>query len=158
MKMNDATKMAVTLARKGASDDVIVLVMEAMAARPQPPAVTPAPPAVTPAPPAVTPAPPHLRVNKRYAPLLAAMRADVVRATNAGEKVVTTLRRMTAPHEALLRMAAPNHDHATSLRGLASLIGNARWRNGGVVGGMKFTATGDVANHQTNYVYTVEAV
>ena len=151
MKMSDATKMAVTLARKGASDDVIVLVMEAMAARPQPPAVTPAPPAVT-------PAPPDLRVNKRYAPLLAAMRADVVRATNAGEKVVTTLRRMTAPHEALLRMAAPNHDHATSLRGLASLIGNARWRNGGVVGGMKFTATGDVANHQTNYVYTVAAV
>ena len=144
--MNDATKMAVTLARKGASDEVIALVLEAMAPQ-HPLTALPVPTAST-----------ARRVNKRYAPLLAAMRADVVRATNAGEKVVTTLRRMTAPHEALLKMAAPNHDHATSLRGLASLVGNARWRNGGVVGGMKFTATGDVGEHQTNYVYAVEAV
>ena len=164
MKMSDATKMAVALARKGASDDVIALVMETMATHREhidaarSAAMTASPAALETLVSLVSRSPPHLRVNKRYAPLLAAMRADVVRATNAGEKVVTTLRRMTAPHEALLRMAAPNHDHATSLRGLASLIGNARWRNGGVVGGMKFTATGDVANHQTNYVYTVEAV
>lgn len=149
--MNDATKMAVALARKGASDEVIALVMEAMA--PPTPTAAPAQSATV----QPTKAPAH-RLNKRYAPLLAAMRTDVVRATNAGEKMVTTLRRMVAPHEALLRMSAPNPDRAASLRGLASLVGNAQWRNGGVVGGMKFTPTGDVSEHQTNYIYRVEAV
>ncbi len=96
--------------------------------------------------------------NRRYAPLLAAMRADVVRAMNAGGEVVSTLRDMTAPHEELLKMAAPNPGSPTSLRGLASVVGMAILRHGGVVGGLRFTPTGEVGNHQTNYVYRVEAV
>ncbi len=204
MTMNDATKMAVTLARKGASDEVIALVMEALtthrehidAARSA--AVTASPaaremaaltthlraasvpqgaPSVArevsnerhvernverPLLPQSRTVPPVVgdaaRAHKRYAPLLAAMRADVVRATNEGQELVTTLRDMTAPHEPLLKAAAPNPESPTSLRGLASLVGNARTRWGGVVGGMRFTATGDVADHRTNYVYRVVAV
>ena len=149
---------ATTLARMGLTDDQISQVLrigEQSASTP------PAPSTAAPAPlPGANDAARRsysvtARANKRYAPLLAAMRADVVR---AGGFVVSTLRDMTAPHEALLKSAAPNPGSPTSLRGLASLVGNARTRWGGVVGGMRFTATGDVVNHQTNYVYRVEAV
>lgn len=155
--MDTQILQATTLARMGLTDDQISQVLRIGAQS----ASAPLPGAAAPAPPlsasdaarrsySVT-----ARANKRYAPLLAVMRDDVVK---AGGFVVSTLRDMTAPHESLLKSAAPNPGSPTSLRGLASLVGNARTRWGGVVGGMRFTATGDVVNHQTNYVYRVEAV
>jgi len=147
--MDTQILQATTLARMGLNDAQIAQVLRIGASEHVVAQQRPAPAVMRRA--AQTSAP----RSKRYDPLLAAMRADVVR---AGGSVVATLRTMTSQHEALLKAAAPNPENQASLRGLASLVGNARTRWGGVVGGMRFTATGDVSDHQTNYVYRIEAV
>ncbi len=155
--MDTQILQATTLARMGLTDDQIAQVLRigVQSASAAPPSAAPTAPSLSANDAARRSYSVTARANKRYSPLLIAMRDDVVK---AGGFVVSTLRDMTAPHEALLKSAAPNPGSPTSLRGLASLVGNARTRWGGVVGGMKFTPTGEVGHHQTNYFYRVEAV
>ena len=153
--MDTRILQATTLARIGLDDDQIAQVLRFKErAKVDAPAVNAAPLFASardqqPQPPLRYDGPNY----KRYVPLLDAMRVDVVK---AGGVVISTLRGMTAPHDALLRMSAPNPADPSRMRGLASLVGWARSERGGVIGGMKFVV--QRANGNKNYTYRVEAV
>lgn len=127
--MNDATKMAVTLARKGASDEVIALVMEALtthrehidAARSA--AVTASPAARE----MVGEMMSGATRESRYRPLLDAIRKQV----SASGPVEATARELCEMHKeewALSRIGLGGSDNA---RGFAAVLANA---TSGVVG------------------------
>lgn len=114
MTMDDATKMAVTLARKGASDDVIALVMESMTPRSQPPAL------VLKAPPAAAVARSHA-CESRYKPLMDAIRKQV--ATSG--PVEATARELCERHREEWAMSRTGRSGNDNARGFAAVLANA---------------------------------
>jgi hypothetical protein len=173
MTMNDATKMAVTLARKGASDEVIALVMEAMAvptpteshgdtraevAMPTPCAAV----ASKPLPRSVSRPSGMVRL---YGPLLAAIRQRIVARGAIEASAIDLCRQHPVEWGQSLGGREIRGKHARNARGLAGVIANAiRWR-GGVVEGVRFCfARVDRKPPQANgggggvIIYRVEAV
>jgi hypothetical protein len=136
--MDSMTEVAVRLARKGASDDVIALVMETMAPRARAAAV---PQGVTPPLPlndqqhrAASVSRPPGRV-RRYYPLLAAIRQHIV----ASGPVEASARTLCDQHRAewmQSREGLTSHENA---RGLGAVVAHALKHTDGVVGGLRFT-------------------
>ena len=112
--MNDATKMAVALARKGASDDVIALVMETMAPRATAPAL------VLESPQAAAPARSHT-CESRYRPLLDAIRKQVA----ASGPVEATARELCERHKEEWAMSRTGRSGNDNARGFAAVLANA---------------------------------
>lgn len=112
--MNDATKMAVTLARKGASDEVIALVMEAMAPRA-------AAPALLLETPTVFPGSRGAARESRYRPLLDAIRNQV--ATSG--PVEATARELCERHKEEWAMSRTGRSGNDNARGFAAVLANA---------------------------------
>lgn len=139
--MNQMTQMAVRLARKGASDDVIAMVLEMMSERSATPPHEAAP--------SVAPAPPTTRAVKRvgsgrkdrayhYAELLAAIRRKVV-ASGPVEASARDLCVQNRDEWMQARRSLKSGAARESAHGLAGVITHARWSSGGVVGNVRFT-------------------
>lgn len=136
--MDSMTEMAVRLARKGASDDVIALVMETMATRP---AGAPVPQNITPPLPlndsqrrAVSVSRPPGRVRLYY-PLLAAIRQRVA----ASGAVESTVRKLCDQHRAEWMQSREGLTSSENARGFAAVVAYAVRHTDGVVGGVRFT-------------------
>lgn len=134
--MDKMTEMAVKLARKGASDDVIAMVMEALKPTTAPAAAAPA--ADAPAAPLVLtptkPTPVHRR-GRLYLPLLAAIRSRVA----AHGPIETSARKLCFQHRAEWMQSRHGLTETANARGLAAVIARAIKHNAGVVGGLRFT-------------------
>jgi hypothetical protein len=160
--MDSMTEVAVRLARKGASDDVIALVMETMAPRPRAAAV---PQGVTPPLPlndqqhrAVSVSRPPGRVRLYY-PLLAAIRQHVV----ATGPLETAVRALCDRHRAEWMQSREGLTSNENARGFAAVVSHAVKHSDGVVGGLRFTFVRvDRGSHLRSgsgvAVYRVEAV
>jgi hypothetical protein len=169
MKMSDATKMAVALARKGASDDVIALVMETMATHREhidaarSAAMTASPAAletldslVSRSPPteATKPMLPAVRANpkvrtkrvkqrgdgERWTPLLVSLR-EIVKQRGPQRGDTRQLAELCPPH--FLEEAAIGHstEYGPMVRGLASMV-SQHARSGKTLCGMRFLFLG----------------
>ena len=136
--MDSMTEVAVRLARKGASDDVIALVMETMAPRARAAAV---PQGVTPPLPlndqqhrtaSVSRPPGRVRL---YYPLLTAIRQHVV----ATGPVETAVRALCDQHRAEWMQSRQGLTSNENARGFAAVVAHAVKHSDGVVGGLRFT-------------------
>lgn len=114
MTMNDATKMAVTLARKGASDEVIALVMDALTPQQQPPAL------VLESPHADTQTRSYV-CGSRYRPLLDAIRKQVA----SSGPVEATARELCERHREEWAMSRTGRSGNDNARGFAAVLANA---------------------------------
>lgn len=150
--MNDATKMAVTLARKGASDEVIALVMEALTPQQQPPALTLESPAAN----AIAR---DADSESRYRPLLDAIRKQVA----ASGPVESTARELCERHRKEWMMSRVGRNGNLTARGFAAVVANSvkRTDNGvGVLCGVGFTLVRRIDNGGGSgaCVYRIESV
>lgn len=160
--MNDATKMAVTLARKGASDEVIALVMEALT----PAVATAAPEAVKPATPAPRPAPtvvakPSKRpkgTRKRWFPLLNSLR-EIVKQRGPQRGDVRMLAEMCPPHILAAASTGYSVEYGPMVRGLGGIV-SRHAKKGEALCGMRFHLLGHEVIRQerggATAVYRVE--
>ena len=112
--MDSMTEMAVRLARKGASDDVIALVMETMTPRAAAPAL------VLELPRAAAPARSHT-CESRYKPLMDAIRKQV--ATSG--PVEATARELCEMHKEEWAMSRTGRSGNDNARGFAAVLANA---------------------------------
>lgn len=135
MTMNDATKMAVARARKGASDDVIALVMEAMTPHPPAPTTPPAPEVTQPTRPDTKASSGRSGRVQLYMPLLAAIRQRVA----ATGPLETAVRALCDQHRAEWMQSREGLTSNENARGFAAIISHAVKHTGGIVGGLRFT-------------------
>lgn len=126
--MDTTIEMAVRLARKGASDEVIALVMDAMAPRGSTPPSTPAARSESSAP---------RRVGRvrLYASLLAAIRQRV----STDGPLESSARDLCDQHHAEWMQSRQGLKASENARGFAAIIAHAVKHNGGVVEGLRFS-------------------